>query len=230
MLDGISSAKALRSLFRRSLVADLDELFQTLKTRSRMSVFRRLREVGYRSSYTHAGRYYTLSDIPRFDERGLWFHQDVGFSRFGTLKATLIELVDTEPTGFTHEEIEGLLHLRVHNTLLDLIRERRVGRDSVGGAYLYINVSPERGAEQKRRRAEAVVERRGPAPLATTTVIEVLVEALQVGRVRVSAALVANRLQSRGLDVAVEQVAEVFKRYGVETEKKTAPGLKRSKG
>ena len=74
------------------------------------------------------------------------------------------------------------------------------------------------------------MERRGPSPLATTTVIEVLVEALQAGRVRVSAALVANRLHSRGLDVAVEQVAEVFKRYGVETEKKTAPGLKRSKG
>jgi hypothetical protein len=66
--------------------------------------------------------------------------------------------------------------------------------------------------------------------LATTTVIEVLVEALKAGRVRVSTALVAGRLRARGLDVTVEQVAEVFRRYGVEAGKKTVPGSKRSKG
>ena len=229
MLDSISSARALRSLLRRTLVADIDQLLGTLKTRSRMSVFRRLREVGYRSSYTHAGRYYTLSDIPRFDERGLWFHQDIGFSRYGTLKAMLIALVDTEPTGFTHDELEGLLHVRVHNTLLDLVRQGRVGRDSVEGVYLYISASPERGVEQKQRRGGAAEGWRGPTPLATTTVIEVLVEALQAGRVKVSAALVARRLQSRGLDVAVEQVAGVLKQYGVQAGKKTAPASKRSR-
>jgi hypothetical protein len=65
--------------------------------------------------------------------------------------------------------------------------------------------------------------------LATTTVIEVLVEALQAGRVSVSAALVARRLQSRGLDVVVEQVAWVLKQYGVQAGKKTAPASKRSR-
>lgn len=230
MLDRTSSAKVLRSLFHRTLVADIDDLFRILETQSRMSVFRRLSEVGYRSSYTHSGRYYTLTDIPRFNERGLWFHQDVGFSQAGTLKATLVALVNSEPIGFTHEELEGLLHLRVHNTLLDLVREKRVGRDPFEGAYLYVNPSPERATMQKEKRREAQERRRAPAPLPTTTVIEVLVEALQAGRVRVSAALVAARLQARGLRVAVEQVAEVLTRYGVETEKKTGQDSKRSRG
>lgn len=229
MLDRISSVKALRSLFRRTPVADINELFRTLKTQSRMSVFRRLREVGYQSSYTHSGRYYTLQDIPKFDERGLWFHQEVGFSRCGTLKATLTALVDVEPMGFTHEEIEGLLHLRVHNTLLELVREGQVVRDSIGGLYLYVSPSPDRAVEQKQRRREAREGQRAPAPLPTATVIEVLVEALQVGRVRVSAMLVAGRLQSRGVDVAVEQVADILRQYRVETEKKTVQGSKRSR-
>ena len=30
-------------------------------------------------SYTHRGAYYTLTDIPDFDEYGFWFHQSVGF-------------------------------------------------------------------------------------------------------------------------------------------------------
>ena len=53
-----------------------------------MSVFRRLRELGYLSSYTHNGRYYTLAGVPDFDENGLWFHRGIGFSQVGTLKET----------------------------------------------------------------------------------------------------------------------------------------------
>jgi hypothetical protein len=38
-----------------------------------MTVFRRLRKIEYVSSYTHAGRYYTLYDIARFDSDGMAF-------------------------------------------------------------------------------------------------------------------------------------------------------------
>ncbi len=93
MLDKKSTAKALRNLFHRDHVAAMDDLFRALDTQCRMSVFRRLKEIGYRTSYTHCGRYYTLENIPKFDERGLWFYQDVGFSKSGTLKATLKTLV-----------------------------------------------------------------------------------------------------------------------------------------
>ena len=229
MLDRPAAAQALQKLFRRSLVADIDGLFEVLHTRSRMSVFRRLREVGYRSSYTHSGRYYTLEGIPTFDERGLWFHQDVGFSRWGTLKATLVEWVERAPGGFTHEELEGLLHLRVHNTLLGLVHEGKVGRTAFGGAYLYGSADAARAADQRARRAEAPEGRSEALALAPATVIEVLVEALQAGRVQVSAALGAARLRARGVRVSVEQIEEVFGRYGVRAGKKTARVSKRSR-
>jgi hypothetical protein len=61
-----------------------------------MTVFRRLREVGYRTSFTHRGQYYTLAERPEFDASGLWFHGDIGFSRSGTLKETTAVPV-TEP-------------------------------------------------------------------------------------------------------------------------------------
>jgi hypothetical protein len=127
MLDKKSTAKALRNLFHRDHVAAMDDLFRALDTQCRMSVFRRLKEIGYRTSYTHCGRYYTLENIPKFDERGLWFYQDVGFSKSGTLKATLKTLVESGPAGFTHEELEGLLHIRVHSTLWELVRENAIG-------------------------------------------------------------------------------------------------------
>ena len=58
---------ALRRLFQRQRTAELKDLFAVLETRSRMTVFRRLSTVGYLSSYSHAGRYYTLADVPEFN-------------------------------------------------------------------------------------------------------------------------------------------------------------------
>lgn len=42
MLDIDASNTALRNLFRRTPIVQLADLFRTLKTHSRMSVFRRL--------------------------------------------------------------------------------------------------------------------------------------------------------------------------------------------
>jgi len=72
MLAPEPSRQALTRLFQRQSVADLATLSSALKTSSRMSVFRRLSARDYLSSYSHAGRYYTLRDIPPFDQDGLW--------------------------------------------------------------------------------------------------------------------------------------------------------------
>lgn len=120
MLDKNASGKALKRLFRRFLFVDLNALYETLKTRSRMSVFRRLLQLGYLSSFTHCGRYYTMSGIPQFDQYGLWFHQGVGFSHVGTLKTTIVELVENAVAGLTHRELEPLVRIRVHKQLTGL--------------------------------------------------------------------------------------------------------------
>jgi len=148
MLAKNASIQALRGLFRKRLVADLDVLFDALDTRSRMSVFRRLKEIGYISSYTHTGRYYTLADIPEFDDCGLWRHQTVGFSRCGTLRATVAHRIEDADTGCTHAELEGLLRVRVYNTLLRLVHAREIHREAIGGSYVYVSIDEERASRQ----------------------------------------------------------------------------------
>jgi len=57
------------------------------------SVRRFLAQTGYYSSFTHNGAWYTLGSIPRFNRRGLWFCQDIGFSKAGPLTATIVALI-----------------------------------------------------------------------------------------------------------------------------------------
>ena len=108
MLPPKQSRKVLVKMIRNKYIANLDELFHVLDTHSRMSVFRRLKPLGYLSSFTDAGSFYTLQDIPKFDTLGLWFYQGVGFSRAGTLKSTVIDIVHFSEAGKTARLLRDL--------------------------------------------------------------------------------------------------------------------------
>ena len=153
----------------------------------------------------------------------MWIHQGIGFSRFGTLKATIIELVNKSPIGHTHIELNDLLHIRVHNTLLNLVRENCVGRELIEKTFLYVGAESEHAAEQIfRRRVQLADRKKAISDISTPTVIEVLIETIHAGKVRIAPLLVARGLCARGVSISVQQVEQVFARYGIDTEKKTA--------
>ena len=69
-----------------------------LGTGARRTAFRKLKEIPYRASYSHRGRYYTLDELIDFDQHGLWSFHDVRFSVAGTL-ATAAAMVSDAPAG-----------------------------------------------------------------------------------------------------------------------------------
>lgn len=222
MLPPDASENALRSFFRKHSIAEISELFRLLETRSRMSVFRRLKALGYHSSFTHAGRYYTLTNVPRFDQRGLWFHRKVGFSCAGTLKATVVELVEGSATGMTPKELLAVLKLPVANTLYNTLHELRQGarirRQDLAGFHLYLSADLGRADEQLLKRRQ---ELSPDVQVSEETVIAVLVEALQSAQVLEAPSVLASRLTARGVGVTAVQVEQIFTRYGLVAEKKT---------
>jgi hypothetical protein len=178
--------------------------------------------MGYLTSYSHAGRYYTLGDVPRFDATGLWFHGEVRFSKHRTLRATVVVLVKESPAGHTHEELEAVLQLRVHDTLRSLVEKKTLGRERVTGVYLYLHPNRDVAAVQLTRRREIASSAPSappPAvPLDPTRIIEVLVAVIQAPKD--DARAIAARLRARGLALTADQVERVLTGYGLE--KKTA--------
>ena len=57
------STAALIDLFRQQTVATLAEVMTALGTGARRTAFRKLKEIPYRASYSHRGRYYTLDEL-----------------------------------------------------------------------------------------------------------------------------------------------------------------------
>ena len=132
----------LRALLLRNKIATLEELKQALGTPVDVTVFRKLKPLDYLTSYSHRGRYYSLREIPRFDESGLWSQAEAWFSRFGTLLATAEGFVNRSPRGYFADELAPVLHVEVQDALHQLTQQRRVARQVVSARYLYTAVDP----------------------------------------------------------------------------------------
>jgi hypothetical protein len=212
----------LKKLLRRKPIATLAQLSRALGSSTR-TVLRALKRVGYLTSYSHAGRYYTLTRLPKFDATGLWFQGQIRFSKHRTLRATVVVLVKQSPAGQTHEELEALLRLRVHDTLRSLVADKALARERITDVYVYLHPDGEVASAQiARRRALAAppvpLPPSLPAPLDLPHVIDVLVAIIHAPKDDAQA--ITARLGARGLTLTADQVDAVFRAYGLE--KKTA--------
>ena len=146
------SANSLAKLFRAKKIATMEELKEALGTDVDMTVFRKLQELDYRTSYSHRGRYYTLARIAEFDELGLWSFRSVYFSAQGTLLSTAEACITESEAGYFSSELESLLHVSVKNALRQLESEGRITREAIRGKHLYCALDAETRKGQLRAR------------------------------------------------------------------------------
>jgi hypothetical protein len=163
MRPTVFSADVLRQFLRRSRIATLPQLKQLLGTEADITVFRKLKELSYRTSYSHRGSFYTLDEIAGFDARGLWSFDSVWFSRHGTLVATAEDCVTQSRAGHFASELEDVLHVPVKEPLLQLVAQGRIARQSVSGLYLYCAANPPTRQQQLRAR-QALLDQAAAAP------------------------------------------------------------------
>src|SRR5450759_5634693 len=104
-------ADDLARVLRRTQIATMPELKKALGTEVDVTVFRKLKQLAYRTSYSHRGSYYNLDEPARFDANGLWSFHSVWFSRQGTLLATAEAFVERSEGGYFVEELDHLLHV-----------------------------------------------------------------------------------------------------------------------
>ena len=134
---------AIEQLLMTNVIATMPDIKKVLGTTSNKTALRKMKQLSYLSSYSHGGAYYTLQRIARFDTRGLWCHEDVHFSKLGTLMSTVAHFVSTSDEGFFARELEEILHVGVKMTLARLIENRAIYRERVGNRFLYCSTESE---------------------------------------------------------------------------------------
>lgn len=169
-------AEAIVALLRERKIATLPDLMAALGTNARRTVFRKLKEIRYRTSYSHRGSYYTLDDVAQFDEMGLWAYEDVWFSMHGTLLSTAEVTVERAELGYFVEELDNALHVGTKDALRKLVEDARLSREEVAGRFLYCAADASRRREQIVGRRALLVE---PGVMTAIPEKEVLPEELR---------------------------------------------------
>lgn len=141
-------AERLVSLLHEQKVATMLQLKEALGTSVTYTVLRKLSPLGYRSSYSHGGSYYTLDCMAHYDELGLWSYRDIHFSRQGTLLHTAEVLVTQSLAGYQVPELEAVVQVPAKDALRQLVQAERLFRREWQGRYLYCALDRTRRQEQ----------------------------------------------------------------------------------
>lgn len=148
------SVEALQSFFREHIIGTMPQLKETLGTSVDMTVYRKLRQLSYITSYSHQGKYYTLEELADFNSYGLWRFDVARFSKKGTLLETAQALIDKSENGYALAELRSLVGVDVKETMLQLQRQHRIYREEIAGRYVYFSSDPKRRRQQHLMRLE----------------------------------------------------------------------------
>jgi hypothetical protein len=148
------SIKAIEKFLKHHKIATVEQLKAVLGNPARCTIFRKLADLEYLSSYSHRGKYYTLRSIARFNVLGLWQYRAVWFSRFGNLLDTAEALVTSSEKGYTATELKEVLHVKTKHALTQLVRSSRIQRELFESVYVYLS-GDNPVAEQQRKARKA---------------------------------------------------------------------------
>jgi len=184
---------------------------------SNMTLFRRLSEHGYYTSYNFNNRYYTIAEVAQFDRLGLWEYHQVRFSKQGTLKATIRHFVATSEMGYSANDLAQLLGVRVASLLLPLTNEGLIVRENFGG-WLYFSSDPRQREQQiNRRRSKLQLQQQPTVVLPQQLDDKTTIEAL-VGLVKNPGAgpkQIRAYLKTRGMIAPSSAIEALFERYNL---------------
>lgn len=142
----------IKDFFSVHKIVTLNQLKAALGNPARATLFRKLAQLEYLSSYSHRGKFYTLLSIARFTKLGLWSCRSVWFSRFGNLLQTAQTLVVRSEAGYSAAELKDILHVKTKHALTQLVRCRRLQRKKFDSVYVYLSTENAVACKQEKAR------------------------------------------------------------------------------
>lgn len=198
--------------FRKNKVMTLEDL-KTLLCCSMITARRRLKDWQTFTSYNQNGRYYTLPHIPKFDTHGLWYYRNIGFSKHGNLKQTIVHFVGNSEQGLSAWSIGKLLGFAVHPLLPRMEKNNVLCREKIQGNFIYFS-SDKVVSDKQISSYKAFASNKQQTDLPCHIAVQVLVEGIK--HPEVDWELLVKRLQSRGVQVSLPEVISFLKFHGVE--------------
>jgi hypothetical protein len=173
---------------------------------------RRLKSWNAYTSYNLNGRYYTLPEVVRFNEIGLWQYQGAFFSKHGNLKQTLIHLVTHSKQGLSSSELGEILSLQPRSFLSHFRDHPAVYRENLMGRWIWFAAEPRIREQQTQTRGSEEESRALRIPSDSEAVM-ILVDLIR--HPNSSEEQIARRLMSKQTNITAAAIRQLLDTHGL---------------
>jgi len=167
-----------KDLLKNMVVFTLSDLSAIMKVSVR-SVQRRLKKWDTIKSYDNNGQYLALKESSQYNKYFVWNYKGIHFSKYGTLKNTLVWVIKNSETGLKAKEIQQIIGLNTRSFLSHYKNVKEIRREKIQGYYVYFSSEPSEYKYQLRGRKQLLSNKVLISPLKNTVAIAVLVELIK---------------------------------------------------
>ena len=212
--------KEIKRMLEREKVIALLAIARHFRSSER-TVQRHLKKLDCQASFTHKRRFFTLRMTPQFDENGLWFYRQIGFSKFGNGLDTIVSQINQSARGLSKDELETTMKIDLSKQIQILVQREKIHRIKLGNKYLYV---PEAAMKDKTRRFKIVGDRQAEeqfhASVQRADLIALLKAILLEKKVGIDIKSIKNLVRKYSLQIPWGKIQQLLLKYEL-LEKKT---------
>jgi hypothetical protein len=155
--------------------------------------------------------WYTSHSIPTFNKRGLWFYQEIGFSKHGNLKQTIFNFVSKSPQGLTAKDLFEILLIPCHPVLNQMYKNNQIDRFNTQRGFVYLSIDNKKRQRQLNRLRSQLITAKKPEPLNAQAAVYVLVEYIK--HPEASVVELSKAVEKREVKASPEVITMLFKEH-----------------
>ena len=204
--------ECIENQFIERIVVTLRELSQFLNVSIR-TIQRKIRQWDTIRSYDHNGGYFSLKKLATFNSYGIWEYNNIHFSKFGTLKNTLVAIINNSSNGMDASQIRDVLGMDTRSFLFQYKDVSGIKREKIGDNYVYFSSDNQQFSEQLIKRkldSQALAQ----PPLKGSAAISVLLEAIK--HPGFTSEQLSGLLHKQGTEIKPKVIQSFFAFYGIE--------------
>ena len=207
-------------IIERIIREDKIQSFETILSKmdcSSITIGRDIKTIGAITSYTHRGKYITISDIPDFDENGIWFYKKIGFAKFKNSLDLIISIINAKEA-ITKEDIEEILKIQISKQIQILLKHDRLHRVKLGAKYFYLSEELARNKKRQKQFLPIDIEAYYDIKVNITDLIAVLKIILTEHKIDISN--MQKLIEKYTLQIPVKKIEQLILRYDLSSKKK----------
>lgn len=214
-MDRNTRLNIIEKLIKLERVCSFKQIFQKVEC-SAVTLRRDVKMIDGITSFTHGGEFITLNTIPSFNENGIWFHKNVGFTKFKNSLDLIVNVINSSENSITKETLDTILGIDVYKQIHVLLGRHQVTRVKIGKKYHYLPASIAKNQKQRLRLLNSnSIEEYYDALVSSSDLVALLKAVLVEKKIKIDAKNLKRFTKKYSLKIPLNKIEQLLLKYNL---------------